>query len=132
MKAMPPKSDYQAELAEWDCTYPDDRNTFQVRDATKNVIATVTISDRFTVEDARRIATFIETAPDLWRMLRELARWLSYDENTLDQYSEALKLLWASAGRNPYALPEDCKDEGIIAHNMRRAGFAVAEKEEVA
>lgn len=121
---------YCPELAEWDVSFPDrfsNAHRFEIREDLGDLkhgrlVATVTVDPAFAVKVAQQMAFLLSSAPNLWRKLRDIARFEIAEYETLDSFHEAVLLLHHASGRRPYDIPEDDGDEKFYRRDMQIEG----------
>ena len=122
---------YHPHLADWSVDVKDlPDGEFQILEAARGddtparVIATVRPNPELgTPRDRRQIATLLASAPDLWRELRELARWAEADAvEGVETLARITTLLWHSSGDRPFEYRTAPDDDDVAVRLMRRAG----------
>ncbi|HEY7116552.1 MAG TPA: hypothetical protein VH475_08200 [Tepidisphaeraceae bacterium] len=128
---------YHGELRQWITPLkPIAPRTFAVHELVGDFgmgvrIATITVDDGIDPESAARLANLMTAAPELWRELRETARWyLVKDTEQLDEFARLTEVLWDAAGRRPFEVAEaDQADEPMWTRVNDETVNALAERQ---
>lgn len=76
------------------------------------LIATVHVDPVFGPASASRIARLMSMAPQLWRVLRNVAPFaMEGGSEALETFHQAERLLWHAAGQRPYECPAFNEDD---------------------
>lgn len=127
---MPRNIDYDPQLADWESCedkqfknvhwFYDSAGTHGIHDE-DNMIFTIRVNEKINPDAARAIANHIQYAPEIWRKLRDIARYmLCSDIEQQKEFGEIAVLLSAASPNPAFAPPEPEPDETIHTERMER------------